>query len=111
VATKGFLLDTGKFKTTVQWDRLRSLMSAITNISQASLGGLENSVGAYERSRMWILGSVTHKFWFAWFMSGVHKRAGQVRKPDKEHTINVIHNPLILWTHAGRDHSGEIGSP
>jgi hypothetical protein len=84
-------LDKGKHETTVQWDTFRRSMSAITNISQASVGGLENSVGAYERSRMWISGSVTHKFWFSRFMSGVHKRVGQVRKPDKELTIDVIH--------------------
>jgi hypothetical protein len=84
-------LDKGKYKTTVQWDTFRRSKLAITNISQAAVGGLENSVGAYERSRMWIWGSVTHKFWFARFMSGVHKRVGQVRKPDKELTIDVIH--------------------
>jgi hypothetical protein len=55
------------------------------------IGGLENSVGAYERSRMWILGSVTHKFWFARFISGVHKQVGQVKKPEKDLTIDVIH--------------------
>jgi hypothetical protein len=56
------LLDKGKYKTTVKWDTFRILMLAIINISQASLGGLENSVGPYERSRMWILGSMMHKF-------------------------------------------------
>jgi hypothetical protein len=29
--------------------------------------------------------------WFYCFMTGVHKQVGQVRKPDKEFTINVIH--------------------
>jgi hypothetical protein len=58
-------LDKGKYGTTVQWDTFCRVMSAITNVSQASVGGLDNSVGAYERSIMWILGSVTHKFWFA----------------------------------------------
>jgi hypothetical protein len=35
-------MDKGKYKTTVQWDTFRRWMSAITNISQASVGGLED---------------------------------------------------------------------
>jgi hypothetical protein len=66
-------------------------MSAVTNVSQASEGGLQNAVGAYERTRLWISDSATHKFWFARFMTGIHKRVDQVHKPDKELTIDVIH--------------------
>jgi hypothetical protein len=66
-------------------------MVAITNVSQASVGGLQNAVGAYERTRLWILDSSTHKFWFSRFMMGVHKCVGQIRKPDKEVTIDVLH--------------------
>jgi hypothetical protein len=66
-------------------------MSAVTNISQACVGGLGDSVGAYKRNRMFITGVVTHKFWFSRFMLGVHKRVGQIRKPDKEVTIDVFH--------------------
>jgi hypothetical protein len=84
-------LDKGVYEDTVQWDTFRRSMSAVTNISQAAVGGLEDSVGAYEQNRMFISGVVTHKFWFSRFMTGVHKRVGQVRKPDKELTIDVIH--------------------
>jgi hypothetical protein len=66
-------------------------MSTVTNISQAAVGGLEDSVGAYKRNRMFISGVVTHKFWFSRFMSGVHKRFGQVHKPDRVLTIDIIH--------------------
>ena len=66
-------------------------MSTVTNISQASVGGLGNSVGAYERRRMWISNVVSHQFWFSRFMSGIHKRVGQIRKPDKEMSIEVLH--------------------
>lgn len=34
---------------------------------------------------------VSHQFWFSRFMSGIHKRVGQVRKPDKEISIEVLH--------------------
>jgi hypothetical protein len=84
-------LDKGVYEDTVQWDTFRRTMSAVTNISQAAVGGLEDSVGAYERNRMFISGSVTHKFWFSRFMSGVHRRVGQIRKPDRILTIDIIH--------------------
>jgi hypothetical protein len=84
-------LDKGVYEDTVQWDTFRRVMSAATNISQAAVGGLGDSVGAYERNRMFISGSVTHKFWFSRFMGGVHKRVGQVRKPDRVLTIDIIH--------------------
>jgi hypothetical protein len=84
-------LDKGIYEETVQWDTFRRTMSAVTNISQACVGGLSDSVGAYERNKIFITGVVTHKFWYSRFMLGVHKRVGQIRKPDKEVTIEVIH--------------------
>jgi hypothetical protein len=66
-------------------------MSTVTNIPQAALGGLEDSVGAYEQNRMSISGVVTHKFCFSFLMAGIHKQVGQVRKPDKVLTIDIIH--------------------
>jgi hypothetical protein len=84
-------LDKGVYEETVQWDTFRRSMSAVTNISQACVGGLKDSVGAYERNRMFISKVVTHKFWYSRFMTGVHKRDGQIRRPDKELTIDVIH--------------------
>jgi hypothetical protein len=84
-------LDQGIYEETVQWDTFWRTMSAVTNISQACVGGLGDSVGAYERHKMFISQAVTHKFWYSRFMLGVHKRVGQIRKPDKEVTIDVIH--------------------
>jgi hypothetical protein len=85
------LLDKGNYEETVQWDTFRRNMSAVTNISQACVGGLGDYVGAYERNKMFITGVMTHKFWYSRFMLGVHKCVGQIRKPDKEVTIDVIH--------------------
>lgn len=84
-------LDKGVYEDNVQWDTFRKQMSTLTNISQAGVGGLGNSVGAYERKRMWMSNVISHQFWFSRFMSGIHKRVGQVRKPDKEISIEVLH--------------------
>jgi hypothetical protein len=84
-------LDKGIYEETVQWDTFRRTMSAVINISQACVGGLGDYVGAYERNKMFITGVLTHKFWYSRFMLGAHKRVGQIRKPDKEVTIDVIY--------------------
>jgi hypothetical protein len=41
-------LDKGAYKDTVQWDTFWRAMSMVTNISQAMVGCLEDSVGAYK---------------------------------------------------------------
>ena len=64
--------------------------SFVTNASQAGVAGLSNSVGAYERNRMWISSVVTHSFWFSRFMEGLHKRVGENRKQDEPITIDVL---------------------
>jgi hypothetical protein len=84
-------LDKGVYEATVHWDTFHRTMSAVTNISQAGVGGLKDSVGAYKRKRMFISGVVTHKFWYSRLMAGVHKRVGQIRKPDKEVTVEFFH--------------------
>jgi hypothetical protein len=65
-------------------------MSAVTNFSQDVVGGLEDSMGVHEHNCMFISGVVTHKFWYSRFMTGVHKHVGQIRKPDRVLTIDVI---------------------
>lgn len=83
-------LDKGMYEDHVQWETFRKTMSAVTNMSQAGLKGLEESVGAYERNRMWISNSPSHKFWFSRFMTGIHKRVGELVKRDKPITIDVL---------------------
>jgi hypothetical protein len=84
-------LDKGVYADHVQWGTFRKAMSVVTNITQAGVGGLGNSVGAYERNRTWISTVATHQFWYSRFYHGVHKRVGEVRKPDEIITIDVLH--------------------
>jgi hypothetical protein len=85
------LLDKGIYEDMVQWDTFWRAMSMVTNILQATVGALEDSVSAYKQNQMFISGVVTHKFWFSHFMFGVQKRVGQVHKPDRVLTIDIIH--------------------
>mmetsp|Transcript_17572 Transcript_17572/g.49643 ORF Transcript_17572/g.49643 Transcript_17572/m.49643 type:complete len:426 (+) Transcript_17572:14374-15651(+) len=84
-------LDKGKYATHVQYETFRKTRSTITNIHQASVAGLGDSVMAYERSKMWMSSVPSHQFWFTRFMEGVHRRVGQIRKPARPFTIEEIH--------------------
>ena len=83
-------LDKGSYGPHVQWATFRKLMSGVTNTSQAGVGGMGNSVGAYERNKMWISTSISHQFWFTRFMAGIHKRVGEVKRQDEAFTIDII---------------------
>jgi len=83
-------LDKGIYGEQVQWETFRKTMSAVTNVSQAGVYGMGDSVGSYERKKIWISSSVSHKFWFGRFMEGLHKRVGEIRKQDKHLTIEVL---------------------
>ena len=55
------------------------------------MGGLRDSVDAYQRNEMWTSSSISHQFWFPIFIEDVHKRAGEVVKEDKAFTTEAIH--------------------
>jgi hypothetical protein len=60
----------------VLWDRFPSGSSQIIS---------------YEQSKIWISHVVTPSLWFSWFMSGLHKHVGGVKKRDEAMTIDVVH--------------------
>jgi hypothetical protein len=84
-------LDPGKYADYVQWETFRKARSAVTNVSQAGVSGLQDVIGAYERNRCWVSKVPTHTFWFHRFMVGVHKRVGEIRRQDEALTIDVLH--------------------
>lgn len=75
---------------------------------QASIEGLNESVGAYQRNKIWISNSITHHFWFSRFMEGVHKRVGQIKMQDEAITIGVIKDIERMleleWNGRGNSH-------
>ena len=84
-------LDPGRHADHVQCGVFRKVRSTITNIIQAGVGGLEDSIGACQRNKIWVTKASTQKFWFSRFMEGLHKRVGEIRMPDKILTIEEIH--------------------
>lgn len=89
-------LDPGSHEEFVQWATFRKSRSVITNISQAGVNGLGDAVGAYEQKKLWISNVPTHQFWFSRFMSGLHKRVGELVKQDEPISIDVLHAALNI---------------
>jgi hypothetical protein len=75
-------MDPGKHAEFVQWETFRKTRSCITNVSQAGVGAKGGSVGAYERKKVWISLVVTQTFWDDRFMTGLHRRVGEIKKQD-----------------------------
>lgn len=90
-------LDPGRTEKVVQFDTVRKLRSAVTNLHQASVDGLHDRVGAYERSKMWISSVPTHSFWFTRFMGGNHKRVGQKKIQDEPILIQTLCGLQEMW--------------
>jgi hypothetical protein len=84
-------LDPGRYANHVQFGTFRKVRSTITNIIQAGVDGLGDSVGAYQRNKIWITKAPTQKFWFSRFMEGVHKWVGEIQMPDKILIIEEVH--------------------
>jgi hypothetical protein len=98
----------GQNEEFVQWGTFRKTRSTVTNISQAGVEGLSDSIGAYERKKLWISKVATHSFWFSRFMSGLHKRVGELRKQDEPLSIDVVHAAArileVEWARAKTKH-------
>ena len=87
-------LDPGRYAGNVRYGVFRNVRSSITNIIQAGVGGLEDSIGAHQRNKIWVTKVLTQKFWFSRFMEGVHhdkRRVGKIRMPEIFLTIDEIH--------------------
>jgi hypothetical protein len=82
-------LDPGKHDTFIQFDTTRKTRPTLMNIHQASVGRLTDTIGSYERIRLWISSVTSHSFWFARFMTGFHKRVGDIKKQEKAITIDI----------------------
>ena len=63
----------------------------MTNVTQAGVAGLGDSIGAFERNHAWISSMATHQFGYCQLMNGVHERVGEGNKADEIISIDVLH--------------------
>jgi hypothetical protein len=90
-------LDPGVYEEFVQWDTFRRSRSVVTSILQAGVTGLSDVIGAYKRNRVRISDVATHSLWYSRFANGVHKSVRQIRKQDKEVTIEALHAVHLIF--------------
>jgi hypothetical protein len=92
-------MDPGKHAEFVQWETFRKPRSSITNVSHAGVGAMGDSVGAYERKKVWISSVITHTFWFDRFMTGLHRQVGEIKKQDWPIPIGALHeaDKILEW--------------
>ena len=87
-------LSKGKYERTIQWNTTRKIASAMNNFGQASVDGLKDSIGSYENHKLWISSVVGHTFFFSRFKEGMHRRVGEVVRPDEPITIDLLSKVL-----------------
>jgi hypothetical protein len=85
------LLDLGRYADQVQFGTFRKVRSTITNIVQSRVEGLGDSIGAYQRNKIWLTKAPTQKFCFSRFMEGLHKCVREIRMPDRILSIEEVH--------------------
>ena len=84
-------LDKGRYQSTLQYKSVRKLRSAYSNVWYASKHTLTTSVMAQDVRKTYVTSCPSYSLWFARFMTGMHKRMGDIVKQDKTVTLDVIH--------------------
>lgn len=83
-------LDAGKNDTYVQFNTVRSMRAASGNYWRAAAQKGEISVMMRGQQKLTSSSSPTNSIWFENFMLGFHKRVGDVNRPDKAISIELM---------------------
>ena len=88
--------DKGTYESRVQPETYRKQQAALTNIYQASVEGIGDTLGVKGEQKMWVSNSPHHSLWYGSFMKGLKFRTGAVVKQDKAITIEVLKAALEI---------------
>lgn len=83
-------LDAGRNKKYVQLNTVRSMRAAASNYWRASTLKDDVSVLMRGQTKLTASSSPTNTTWFEYFMLGYHKRVGNVCRPDKAVSIELM---------------------
>ena len=84
-------LDKGRYQNTLQYESVRKMRSAFSNVWHASCNTLTTSVLARDIRKTYVTSCPAYSLWFERFMIGMHKRMGDEVRQDKAITLEVIH--------------------
>ena len=83
-------LKQGKYAKTLQFGTVRKYRSAFSNAYHASLEGQQAAVMAKDTKKMFITRCPTYGEFFERFVRGLHKRMGEIVRPDRAISIEVM---------------------
>ena len=93
----------GRNSTHIQFETARKVRSAVSNFFHTLPGGTGlATVGQGERGGLFFSASTTNSHWFRRFMTGCHRRMGDVWIPDQAVTVDEVKAALSIledeWT-------------
>ena len=91
VCTLKWSLDKGKYQSTLQYESVRKMHSAYSNIWHASKYTSTTSAMARDVRKTYVTSCPSYLLWFERFMEGMHKRMGGEVHQDKAITLNAVH--------------------
>ena len=90
-------MNQGRNSRHIQFETARKVRSAVSNFYHALLGGTGlATVGHGDRGGLFFSGSPTNSHWYKRFMTGCHRRMGDVWIPDQATTLDEVKAGLAV---------------
>ena len=84
-------LNRGKYRETLQFETVRKLRSAYSNIWYSSRATLATRIMAWDFWKTYVTSCPTYSLWYERFMFGIHKRIGDKVRQDLVISLDMIH--------------------
>ena len=94
-------LDKGRYKATVQFETVRKLRAAFSNVWGSSEHCMTKGVMARDMMKTFVTNCPSHCLWFERFIKGMHCRMGDDRRPDLALSRDVM---LLMMEMMDRDY-------
>ena len=98
-------LDKGRYRSTVQFETVRKLRAAYSNVWGASKHTMTQGVMARDVMKIFVTNCPSHCLWFERFIKGMHCRMGDERRPDVALSRMVM---LLMMEYANMDYQSSI---
>ena len=87
----------GRNADQIQFETARKVRSVVSNFVHTVPGGVGMAtVSSGDRGGQFFTGSPTNSFWFRRFMTGCHRRMGDVWIPDRAATLEEVKSALVI---------------
>ncbi len=98
-------LQPGKYDKHVQFSTVRKFRSAYSNVYHASVDGMGASVLAKDTRKLLVTKCPTYGEFFERFMRGLHKRMGEIVRPDRALSLDLLKEIMTQLEREWENHS------